>query len=69
MFYFVEREIENCESGEGVEALDVANEIVVEVQFCKVRAKGIWKFNLCYCVLAEAEAVEVCKAVKLERWY
>lgn len=57
VFYLVEGEVEGDEVCEGVEALDVRDEVVVEVDFSEGRGHGDGNVDCFDFVLAEAEAL------------
>lgn len=53
----VEGEVERCEFGEGFEALDVCDEVVVKVDLCEGRGGVVGYGNAFYTVLAETETL------------
>lgn len=57
MLDLIEGQVERREFSKGIEALDVRNKIVIEVDFCKARCEFFWYRNTFYSVLAKAETL------------
>lgn len=66
VFDFVEGKVERGKAGESVEAFDVRDEVVIEIDFEQGGAEGGGEVDGCYGVLSEAEALEFGEAVEVE---
>jgi hypothetical protein len=57
MFDLVEAQIERGKFGESIEALDMCNKVVVQVEFCDGRGEIRREFGFLDLVLAETESL------------
>lgn len=66
VFDFVEAEVEASEVGQSLEAADVGDEVVVEVEIFEGRGDGFETFDVLDQVLSQADAGDLLKALEAQ---
>ena len=57
MFDLVERKIQRCELSEGIQALDVCDQVVIQIEILQSGSNGLWELDSRDLVLSETEAL------------